>query len=152
MTLHFIGKFTMGKLISSLLSNSLLLEKPSLPVSRCNRSSIRICGTFYFKFNGIDTIKKISQHFELFRVKIAYIAEREIELWCYFIFVFIAYQYLNINNHLLPPLYINALFYARHHDLANRLDICVTIYHWYVPLVVIISRSFPFISYHLVFN
>jgi len=26
MTLHFIGKFTMGKLISSLLSYSLLLE------------------------------------------------------------------------------------------------------------------------------
>jgi hypothetical protein len=35
MMLHTIGKFTMGKLKSSLLSESFILNRPSLSISRC---------------------------------------------------------------------------------------------------------------------
>jgi hypothetical protein len=66
MLLHINGKFTMGKLISSLLSISVVLTlPPSVNVEvkvKVLSIPICICGILYFKLNGIDAMKEITKH------------------------------------------------------------------------------------------
>jgi hypothetical protein len=62
---HIRGKFTMGKLKSSLLS-SFVLNRHSLSISRCRSRyeadlSVSVV-SFYFKRNGIDTINEITNY------------------------------------------------------------------------------------------